>query len=323
MFVASVAYLGGPVPAVVHAAQEAPTVLDWTSRFGVEYGVTLIIAIVAAELFNQANWQRVYALNSERVLRMSFAAAGLVVALIVLVAGSFGVLAVAAGAAGNPSVALFTFLLEVTPQWLLIVGMVLAVALVMSSMDSLLNGLSSLFAVDLVRIFPAMAHGRQLTIARWFTVLLAALAALVAVNELSVLYLFLVADLVCVAAAFPTYLGLFARRCSGVGMLLASVAGIVAGAAFFPDPAFTGASLLTALFPGFAFGAGSLMKSFLAALIAPVVVSLFVARTGPEFDFELFASHVRSLDAAKVLDAPRVIPALDGGAHPDVRRPPE
>jgi Na+/proline symporter len=56
---------------------------------------------------------------------------------------------------------------------------------------------------------------------------------------LSVLYLFLMADLVCSAAVFPLFFGLYARRFNGAGALVSMLAGLVAGALFFPRPDFT------------------------------------------------------------------------------------
>ena len=296
VFVASIAYMGGPSSVMEHAAATAPQVLDLTSGYGFGYAVTLIIAIIAAELFNQVNWQRVYAPRDERTLKASFLVAGVVVAVVVLVAGLFGILAAGHGEIDQPSVALFQFLLHATPNWLLVTAMVLAVTLVMSSMDSLLNGLASLFTVDLVRVFPRADKGRLLAVARWFTVLLAALAVLVATRGWSVLYLFLVADLVCAAAVVPTYIGLFARRISGRAALAISVAGLVAGAAFFPGPAFSGASLLTQVFEGFAFGSGNLLKAFVAAAAVPAVLSVLATRFGPVYDFSELQTDVHSLD---------------------------
>ncbi len=296
VFVASLAYLGGPGDVIARTSVQAPSVLDATSGYGLQYAVTLILAIIAAELFNQVNWQRVYAPRDERTLKGSFLIAGVVVAVIVLIAGSFGIFAAQSGEVSEPSVALFQFLLDVTPRWLLLVAMVLAVTLVMSSMDSLLNGLASLFTVDLVRIFPGADSRYLLATARSSTVVIAALAVVVATRVDSVLYLFLVADLVCAAAVVPTYLGLFARRVSGSAAVLTCLAGLVAGAAFFPGPGFSGASLITLVFPTFAFGAGDLLKAFVAAAAVPAVLSIFITRFGPHYDFEELRTDVRPLE---------------------------
>ena len=53
--------------------------------------------------------------------------------MIIFTVGFFGFFAAAHNAAENPSVAMFTFLLEVAPHWVLLTAMVLGIALVMST----------------------------------------------------------------------------------------------------------------------------------------------------------------------------------------------
>jgi len=153
--------------------------------------------------------------------------------------------------------------------------------LVMSSIDSLLNGLASLFAVDLVRLKPNLKKTNVLVVGRCFTVVLAGLAILVAIQGWSVLYLFLVADLVCAAAAFPTFFGMFAQKYSGKTALLSSLAGIVAGAFIFPDPSYS---------------RGSLLWSFVVALAVPCVLSLLFQAHGRPYPFGHLKEKVTVLE---------------------------
>ncbi len=250
----------------------APDLFNLGSLAGIEYGATLLIAIVSAELFNQANWQRVYVADSSQTMRRAFLSAGLIILPIILMVGSFGFFAVGAGTADVPSVALIAFIINATPPWLVLVTMVLAITLIMSSMDSLLNGLVSLFTVDLVRLRPQIDQYHLLHLARGGSVVLAGLAILIASQGYSVLYLFLVADLVCAAAVFPTYYGLFNPRLSGTVALVASISGIIAGVLYFPDPTFS---------------QGNLLLSFLIAFMVPTLLSFLLARLqlGIPFDF--------------------------------------
>lgn len=282
VFLASLFFLGGVQPVFDQLTRTAPQLLDWGSLAGIEYGATLFIAIVSAELFNQANWQRVYVAETTGTMRRSFLAAGMIILPIILVVGMFGFFAIGTGAADTPSVALVSFIVNATPPWMLVVTIILAITLVMSSIDTMLNGLVSLFTVDLVRLRPQMEQKRLLTIARLGTVVLAGLAMLVATQGYSVLYLFLVADLVCAAAVFPTYYGLFSQRFSGTAALITSIVGIVAGAIYFPDPTFS---------------RGNLFQSFLIALAVPTVLSLLLSqlRLGKRFDFQYLKDRVVSL----------------------------
>jgi len=248
-------------------AQTAPELLSFGNRGGIEYGLTLVIAIVGAELFNQANWQRVYAADSAKTAARAFLLAGGAVLLIVVAMGVFGLLAVAHGAADVPSVAMFTYVLQALPGWVVLLTMVLAVALVMSSMDSLLNGIASLFTVDVAKLTSKTSDARALRPARWITFALAVGAIAVATKGVSVLYLFLLADLVCVAAAFPVVYCLYSSRPGGRGAVVSTAVGLVAGAALFPPPDFS---------------RGNLLHAFVVALAAPALVSMLLtsARRG-------------------------------------------
>lgn len=263
----------------------APDLLNLGSLAGIEYGATLLLAIVSAELFNQANWQRVYVADSSQTMRRAFLSAGVIILPIILIVGSFGFFAVGAGTADVPSVALIAFIINATPPWMVLVTMVLAITLIMSSMDSLLNGLVSLFTVDLVRLRPQTDQQQLMRLARAGSVVLAVLAILIASQGYSVLYLFLVADLVCAAAVFPTYYGLFNRRLSGTVALVASISGIIAGALYFPDPTFS---------------RGNLFLSFLIAFSVPTVMSVVLARLrlGIPFDFQHLQEKVVAIGEA-------------------------
>ncbi len=288
IFLSSLAFLGGFDKIVGEANSINPNLFDFSYVPGIEFALTLIIAIVGAELFNQSNWQRVYSPKTMDTMKGSFLIAGFLVAIIIFTVGFFGFFAVAHNAAENPSVAMFTFLLEVAPRWVLLTAMVLGIALIVSTSNALLNGLVSLFTIDLARLKPKVSHKSLVGIGRWFTVVLAGMAILVSTKGYSVLYLFLVADLVCVGAAFPVFYGMFAKRFSGKGALMASMAGIIMGAYFFPNPSFTASVIpFSSYF--------SLFWSFLAALIASLIFSVFLGLFGKRFDFGVLKKKVTAL----------------------------
>jgi Na+/proline symporter len=117
--------------------------------------------------------------------------------------------------------------------------LVLALVLVMSSMDTLLNGIASAVTSDLHRRWPDVKPPQLLSSSRLLTVLIAVPAVVIAAQGYSVLYLFLIADLVCAGAVFPVFYGLYSRHLGGLAALTSCVVGIVAGALFFPKPDFT------------------------------------------------------------------------------------
>jgi Na+/proline symporter len=290
----TVAKLDG-LPAALAAAREAaPHALALAHRPGIEFGVMLIIAIVAAELFNQGYWQRVYACRDYRTLRRSFLTSGMIIMPLLLLAGLFGLLAVGQGLPEEQaSTAFFHLIRSVLPVGAVAVVLVLAVTLVMSSMDTLLNGIVSILISDLAPRRRPAAPGRLLRVSRWLTVLIALPAVAIAARNYSVLYLFLIADLVCAGAVFPLFFGMYADRLSGRTCLLSALLGIAVGALFFPKPDFTPWLALPL--------GGNLLASFGLALGVSVACSL------AGLAFAMFAPTHRAYDYQRLREQVRLI----------------
>ena len=288
-FIAAVVALGGFGGAFESVSEKAPQLLSLTHGPGIEFGFTLIIAILAANMFHQGFWQRVYTCQDERVLKRGFAVAGVIVIPMIFVAGLLGVMAVGRGVADQPSVALFSLILEVVPTWAILVVMALAVVLVMSSLDTLLNGIASAVTSDLARFKPEIQGVQLLSSSRIITVVLVIPAIIIASQGYSVLYLFLIADLVCAAAVFPVFFGLYSKRFGGGAALASSVAGLIVGTLFFPTPDFTpwiaiplGGKFVVSF--GTALGSSMVMSVLLSALSTRIRV--------PEFDFARLRERV-------------------------------
>lgn len=186
---------------------------------GAETAVVLVIAVVAANLFHQGLWQRVWAATDGPSLARGALGGGILIFPVVLLMGLAGALAQGAGLVEVPSLAFFGLLTGLPPAALVAV-VALAVALVASTTDTLQNALASLVAVH-------VARGRvPLGGARLVTVALTVPAAAIAVQGVSVLRLFLVADLLAATVAVPVFLGLW-RRATPAGALAGSVTGLL------------------------------------------------------------------------------------------------
>jgi Na+/proline symporter len=257
--------LGGWGNAVAPVTETAPELLTLANGPGIKFGATLVIAVIAAEMFNQANWQRVYACRTDTVLRRSFLGSFLVILPILLIAGLLGILAMHFGF--NDDRAFFSLVQALgLPGWVSMAVLVLVLALVMSSLDTLLNGIASVFTTDLLRIFPDMQSAGILRLSRGLTVVVGLPAIVIASQGYNVLYLFLLADLVCAGALFPVLFGLYSRRLTGSMALWSALAGIAAGALFFPRPDFSP-------WNGLPF-AGDLLVSFAAPIVVSVLICL-------------------------------------------------
>ncbi|MFE8070899.1 sodium:solute symporter [Marinobacteraceae bacterium S3BR75-40.1] len=227
--------------------------------------LTLILAVTAANLFHQGYWQRLWAAHDDRALGQGAYLGAATTVLVVALVGGLGMLAAMSGLAlGQPPIPFFA-LLSKAPGWLEVVALVLAVTLVASSVDTLQNGIASLAVAE--------RPGLSIGAARWITVLLMVPVIAIALQGISVLRLFLIADLLCATAVLPVLMGLWTRVTPG-----AALAGIIAGlaGAVLPGWIVEGSlmeSLYRASFPG---GTPTLMP-FAGALIASGVATVLLS----------------------------------------------
>jgi Na+/proline symporter len=291
----AVVALGGWGSAIAPIQQSTPQLLSLSNGPGIKFGATLVIAVIAAEMFNQGNWQRIYACRNSQVVRRSFLGSFWIILPLLLVSGLLGILA--AGLGFTDDRAFFSLVQALgLPGWVSLTVLVLALALVMSSLDTLLNGIASLFTIDMMRLFPQMRSGRILQLSRGLIVAFGVPAVLIASQGYNVLYLFLLADLVCAGAIFPVLFGLYSRRLTGPMALWSSLIGIGVGALFFPRPDFSP-------WNGLPF-AGDLLVSFAAPIVVSVAVSLgwiaLMARLGrtQAYDFTRLKTEVRAYGEA-------------------------
>ncbi len=262
-FVATVTLLGGIGPAFAPVANNLPELLSFNNIDGLRFGATLLIAVIAAELFNQGNWQRVYACRNDATVRRSFLGSALIILPLIFLSGSLGLIAAGYDLVGATSFFDLLKSLQIA-NWLLSAVILLAVALVMSSLDSLLNGISAVFAGDLLRINDSPET--VLLISRGLTIAVGVPAVAIASQGYSVLYLFFIADLLCAALLFPLLLSFYNRHQTATNALTSSLTGIVIGVLFFPRPDFSPLVNVP--------GGGDLLNSFAAALLSSMLMTL-------------------------------------------------
>lgn len=248
-------------------SEAAETAVMPTAPLGsaLSVALTLIIAVTAANLFHQGYWQRVWSARSGTALGRGALLGGAITVVVVALVGALGIAAAMSGAdLGSPPIPFFA-LLAGAPTWLTVPALVLAITLVASSVDTLQNAVASL----------AVTEGKDLslTAARWVTVLLMLPVVLVALEGVSVLRLFLIADLLCATAVVPVLMGLWSRMNTR-----AAVSGALAGVVGAVLPGWvSGGSLLAGIemasFPG---GVPTL-GPFAGALVASTLVSVVVA----------------------------------------------
>lgn len=231
--------------------------------------LTLIIAVTAANLFHQGYWQRLWSARDTGSLSRGAALGGLITIIVVAVVGGLGILASLSGAdLGSPPIPFFALLGE-APAWLTLPALVLAITLVASSVDTLQNALASLAVTE--------KRGLSITSARWITVALMVPVVLVALQGISVLRLFLIADLLCATAVLPVLMGLWSRMTT-----TAAIFGGLAGLLGAVLPGWiTGGSLVAGLEAASFPGSIPTLMPFVGALAGSGLVCLVITLARP------------------------------------------
>ncbi|MEP3351310.1 MAG: sodium:solute symporter [Marinomonas sp.] len=273
---------GGIAPVIEGLQEKAPHLLNPFNSTGIETGVTFFLAVCLTGLFYQGTWQRIFAAKDNKAIRNGFIFSGLISFPIILALGLFGLAFVGLSVPGTGSTALFSVMLGNAPYWLLIGMIFFGLALIMSSADSTISGFHSLFIIDLNRILPKLEEGKLVVASRWLIIAISVLALIVASKGFSILYLFLLADLLCCAAAFPVFFGFYNARYQSYQALLSLIGGLVAGFIYFPLPG-----------EPIAF----LYESFLLATLVPVAISLvlLILPSKTVFDFSLITQTIKKL----------------------------
>ena len=172
--------------------------------------------------------------------------------------------------------------------------LVCALMLAMSTLDTLMNGLASGLATDLAGM--GVSRNALMLQARAVTAVLAVPAIIVASQGFSVLYVFLVADLLGAAIAVPMLTGLYSTRMPGWAVLMAGGAGIIVGALLYPESDLVSPMILTAPNGEQMFWSFALALVVSSAITAGVVLMRRMWSAGDEYDFARLSSNVRLID---------------------------
>ena len=236
-------------------------------------GLTFFIAVAATNLFHQGNWQRVYAAKSNEVLNKSLIISFFIIIPIVFLMGFCGLVAVSINSSVIPDLAFFSLLLKEQNSMISVIVIILAISLTISSIDTLINAISSLIVVDGNKVLKF--KGDYLKLSKNIIILLSAIALIVASKGLSILYLFLLADLLCCAAVLTVFYSFYDKKLSEKNAYVSIIIGLFVGLLLFPSPDFSKSILIGILFPVSNFpifmSQSLLFMSFLLATFVPIV----------------------------------------------------
>ena len=115
---------------------------------GYTAGLTFFIAVAATNLFHQGNWQRVYAAKDYQTLKSSLIISVFIIVPIVFLMGFIGMVSFSMDPSVRPDLGFFSLLLKDQTEILSLLIVILGLALTISTVDTLVNAISSLFVVD-------------------------------------------------------------------------------------------------------------------------------------------------------------------------------
>ena len=196
-------------------------------------GLALVVAITAAEMFSQGNWQRAYASEDDEALQKGALLAAVMVFPLVFVMGILGTVAAGQGGVSDPSIAFF-YLVDGTSSLIVAAFIVLVVSLVCSSTDTLQNAIVASVSRDITDGGMSIVYSRIVTVAMIPLAIYLATGPTILgfqFNAWSVFGIFLFADMLAAATVAPILLTLWGGV-SSRGALLGCLAGLASVAVY-------------------------------------------------------------------------------------------
>lgn len=239
-------------------------------------GLTFFIAVAATNLFHQGNWQRVYAAKDYQTLKKSLIISFFIIIPIVFFMGFAGMVSFSIDPGNRPDLGFFTLLLKEQSELLSLLVVTLGLALTISTVDTLVNAISSLFVVDGKATFNFDKKTDYLSLSKYFIIFLSIIVFIVASKGFDILYLFLLADLFCCAFVFTVFYSFYDKNINERTAYVSIVIGLIGGFMMFPFPDFSKSLLVGILMPSEIFKPfvvqSLLFLSFIVATFLPAII---------------------------------------------------
>ena len=271
------------IPSFEIIKQNSPNLIDKNYLPNYTAGLTFFIAVAATNLFHQGNWQRVFSAKNNRILKSSLIYSSLITFIIVFWMGYTGLLSLSLNSKVIPDLAFFDLLLDKKNSAVVIAILILAMSLTLSTIDTLINAISSLIIIDGKFVNKSLSGKEVKNKANIIILLLSVLVFILASKGFSILYLFLLADLLCCAAVITIFYGFFNKK---INTKLASYTifiGLFSGLLFFPSQNFQSSILVGNLISIEYFTplitTNLLFLSFAISIIIPlIIISIYSLR---------------------------------------------
>ncbi len=239
-------------------------------------GLTFFIAVAATNLFHQGNWQRVYAAKNFEILKKSLIISFFIIIPIVFYMGFTGMVAFSIDPSIRPDLGFFTLLLKEQTELLSIFVIVLGLALTISTVDTLVNAISSLIVIDGKAIVNSKKKINYLNLSKSIILFLSFISFIISSRGFDILYLFLLADLFCCAFVLTVFYSFYNKNINEKTAYVSIIIGLLGGILMFPAPDFSKSLLVGIVFPKELFAPivsqSLLFLSFIIATFLPLIV---------------------------------------------------
>ncbi len=239
-------------------------------------GLTFFIAVAATNLFHQGNWQRVYAAKNYQTLKKSLIISFLIIIPVVFFMGFSGMVAFSIDSSNRPDLGFFSLLLKEQTIYLSLFIIILGMALTISTVDTLINAISSLVILDGKAVFNLSKKTDYLNFSKFIILFLSFISFIIASKGFDILYLFLLADLFCCAFVLTVFLSFYDKSINENTAYISILIGLIGGFLLFPSPDFSKSLLVGVfipidLFPSFV-TQSLLFLSFVIATFLPLLI---------------------------------------------------
>jgi Na+/proline symporter len=242
-------------------------------------GLTFFIAVAATNLFHQGNWQRVYAAKDYQTLKTSLIISFFIIVPIVFLMGFIGMVSFSIDPSVRADLGFFTLLLKEQTEMLSLIIIILGLALTISTVDTLVNAISSLFVIDGKATFNLNKKTNYLKLSKYFIIFLSLIAFGIASKGFDILYLFLLADLFCCAFVLTVFYSFYDKSINEKIAYISIIIGLIGGFLLFPFPDFSKSLLVGVLLPN------EIFSPFVAQSL--LFLSFIIATFLPAFIFKL------------------------------------
>lgn len=182
--------------------RDHPSLFDFNVFYS--FGIPVTLGLLAGPFGDQSFWQRTFSIKKDKI-KQSFYISALVFMIVPIMTGILGFLASGLGLdVSRPDVIGLTLVSNIAPGIFLILFTIILLSGLISTLDSALCSISSIFATDIHQYFPKV---NAISIARIGMLILAFMGFLISIIPgMKILYLFLFYGTLRATTFFPTIL---------------------------------------------------------------------------------------------------------------------